>query len=101
MTQSRGRQLIRQLELLKHLCSSNGLGVEELVKTLGVTRRTIYRDLDLLISLGVTIHKQEAGTVVLYSASPSAFQEVMAVTSDVTASNETKINEKNSQKERT
>lgn len=91
---------MRQLELLKRLCTAGGLSIDQLAETLGVTRRTIYRDLDLLTDLGVSLQKTELGNCVFYSALPSAFQEVMDVTSDVTDPLDTKTDERNSQKER-
>jgi len=91
---------MRQLELLKRLCNADGLSIDQLAESLGVTRRTVYRDLDLLTDLGVSLQKTGSGNSVFYSATPQAFQEVMDVTSDVTHHRDTKTDESKSQKER-
>jgi proteasome accessory factor B len=58
----RGRQLLRVLRLVKLFEHSRfGLTINELRRELGVTRRTLYRDLDLLEDAGYRFVKEGGG----------------------------------------
>jgi proteasome accessory factor B len=58
----RGRQLLRILKLIKLFEHSRyGLTIKELCKEMDVTRRTLYRDLDLLEEAGYRFVKEGGG----------------------------------------
>lgn len=58
---SRGDSLARQLRLLLLLDERRELAVPEMAAELGYTRRTVYRDLDVLQRVGVPLYQDTIG----------------------------------------
>jgi len=58
----RNAQIIRFMALLRELDTLRGLYVPKLAKSLGVTKRTIYRDLEAIEDSGYPIYKDKIGS---------------------------------------
>ncbi|MBI5778370.1 MAG: transcriptional regulator [Planctomycetes bacterium] len=61
-TEERGRQFVRQWKILKRLDMLHyGITAEELAHEIGYSKRTIYRDLNVLQNAGFPLEKEKIG----------------------------------------
>jgi predicted DNA-binding transcriptional regulator YafY len=76
---ARGQEVIRQWKLLNALQERKyGLTVDQLASQLGVTTRTIRRDLAQLQEAGFPLEQREAGTRLTWTLSREAFKGLAA-----------------------
>lgn len=85
---ARGDSLARQLQLWMLLDRERELSIEEVCSRLGINRRTLYRDLDVLQRAGMPLYQEQVGRTVRWKLDDGfkrtlnvqlSVQEVMAL----------------------